>query len=108
MHRRVGQQAGGADHADYGEAEAGDQKSGRKANHGTRHDLLIRCGKAEEITQLCANGPSPLQSHLTAAVEEAFVPKLLTEGKLRQVKLDAAMTRIPASSRRKYISQVLK
>jgi hypothetical protein len=41
-------------------------------------------------------------------VEEAFVAKLLTEGKLRQVKLDAAMRRIPASGRRKNISQVLK
>jgi excisionase family DNA binding protein len=42
------------------------------------------------------------------SVEEAFVTKLLAEGKLRQVKLDATMTRIPASSLRKYISKLLK
>jgi excisionase family DNA binding protein len=42
------------------------------------------------------------------SVEEAFVTKLLAEGKLRQVKLDATMTRISASSLRKYISKLLK
>jgi ankyrin len=41
-------------------------------------------------------------------VEEAFVTKLLAEGKLRQVKLDATLTRIPASSLRRYISKLLK
>jgi ankyrin repeat protein len=42
------------------------------------------------------------------SVEEAFVTKLLNEGKLRQVKLDANMTRIPASSLRKYIAKLVK
>jgi hypothetical protein len=42
------------------------------------------------------------------SVEEAFVTKLLAEGKLRQVKLDATMTRIPASSPRKHVSKLLK
>jgi len=42
------------------------------------------------------------------SVEEAFVTKLLSEGKLRHVKLDANMTRIPASSLRKYIAKLVK
>jgi excisionase family DNA binding protein len=42
------------------------------------------------------------------SVEEAFVTKLLAEGKLRQVKLDATKTRIPASSLKKYIAKLLK
>lgn len=42
------------------------------------------------------------------SVEEAFVTKLLSEGKLRQVKLDANLTRIPASSLRKYIAKLVK
>lgn len=42
------------------------------------------------------------------SVEEAFVIKLLAQGNLRQVKLDATMTRIPASSLTKYISKLLK
>lgn len=42
------------------------------------------------------------------SVEEAFVTKLLNEGKLRQVQLDANMTRIPASSLRKYIAKLVK
>ncbi len=42
------------------------------------------------------------------SVEEAFVTKLLNEGKVRQVKLDANMTRIPASSLRKYIAKLVK
>jgi len=42
------------------------------------------------------------------SVEEAFVTKLLSEGKLRQVKLDAKMTRVPASSLKKYISKLVK
>ena len=41
-------------------------------------------------------------------MEEAFVTKLLAEGKLRQVRLEATMTRVPASSLRKYISKLLK
>lgn len=42
------------------------------------------------------------------SVEEAFVTKLLADGKLRHVKLDTNMTRIPASSLRKYIAKLLK
>jgi cytohesin len=42
------------------------------------------------------------------SVEEAFVTKLLADGKLRHVKLDANMMRIPASSLRKYIAKLLK
>jgi len=43
---------------------------GRKPDHVNRHGLLVGCGQSEEVTQLCANSPSPFQSHLTAAVEE--------------------------------------
>jgi excisionase family DNA binding protein len=42
------------------------------------------------------------------SVEEAFVTKLLADGKLRHVKLDTNITRIPASSLRKYITKLLK
>jgi excisionase family DNA binding protein len=42
------------------------------------------------------------------SIEEAFVTKLLAEGKLRQVKLDATLTRIPASSLKKYIAKLVK
>jgi excisionase family DNA binding protein len=42
------------------------------------------------------------------SVEEAFVTKLLREGKLRQVKLDENLTRIPASSLKKYLAQLMK
>jgi excisionase family DNA binding protein len=42
------------------------------------------------------------------SVEEAFVTKLLSEGKLRQVRLDAKVIRIPASSLKKYIAKLLK
>jgi excisionase family DNA binding protein len=42
------------------------------------------------------------------SVEEDFVTKLLADGKLRYVKLDANTTRIPASSVRKYVAKLLK
>jgi excisionase family DNA binding protein len=42
------------------------------------------------------------------SIEEAFVTKLLADGKLRHVKLDTNITRIPASSLRKYITKLLK
>jgi hypothetical protein len=42
------------------------------------------------------------------SVEAAFVTNLLAEGKPRQVKLDANLTRIPASSLKKYISKLVK
>jgi excisionase family DNA binding protein len=42
------------------------------------------------------------------SVEEAFVTKLLREGKLRQVKLDEMLTRIPASSLKKYLAKLVR
>jgi excisionase family DNA binding protein len=42
------------------------------------------------------------------SVEEEFVRGLLAAGKLRQVRLDPTMVRIPASSLRGYIAKLLK